>query len=665
MICFRSFRSALMTIVLTASALPALLLSLPLIEKIYQITKDDALNELSLRSQHLSLSLSHQLELTATRLVTLGGTSDVVIAAYSSLFRGLAARYMFQFKDDNPLVLSVYLVDDALLTAEAVPAAAEAADLPEPVSKAIAELLAQDAEAVQSKYLFVAFRDRNFVERSFQLAAKKGGTPPLRPYACDQGLALIVPLVEKIGEGSGRHEIKGALAAVLPAEHLTGQLALLVQPPAAFSFMTESGRPLLRQDAAPQDSGELRISSEAQLLVRSTAAAADVSYRISLSEPESVRFAEANRLLRKVGAFFLAALLLFLLLSCLTARMLAAPLDKMKKIVSQYALGNYHHTEKNPHFTEFKSVADLLANMGLKIMEQFNELKQLNLAYARFVPNDLLNHLDKKSIIDVQLGDHVRRHMSVLFADIRNFTEISERMSPEDNFRFVNSVLNRIGPVIREHGGFIDKYIGDSIMALFHEHPDDAVKAGVAMLRALEAHNEEIRKHGFEPVRMGVGINTGDLMLGTIGEHGRMEGTVISDAVNLASRLEGLTKLYGASLLISDQTFYNLADPGQFHVRVLDLVAVKGKKHPVTVLEVIDGEPEEIQNLKLKTKEQFELGVSLYREKEFLQTVRLMRQVLSQHPGDKAAVLYIERCESSIWLGAGRCWDGVTRLREK
>jgi two-component system sensor histidine kinase ChiS len=226
-------------------------------------------------------------------------------------------------------------------------------------------------------------------------------------------------------------------------------------------------------------------------------------------------------------------------------------------------------------------------------------------------------------------------------------------------------VLNKIGPVIREHGGFIDKYIGDSIMALFHEHPDDAVKAGIAMLRALEAHNEEIKKCGFAPVRMGIGINTGDLMLGTIGEHGRMEGTVISDAVNLASRLEGLTKLYGASLLISDQTFYSLADPLQFHVRVLDLVAVKGKKHPVTVLEVIDGEPAEIQSRKLKSKEQFELGVSLYREKEFLQAVRLMRQVLSLHPGDKAAVMYIERCESSIWLGAGRCWDGVTRLKEK
>ncbi|WP_417911594.1 adenylate/guanylate cyclase domain-containing protein [Candidatus Electronema sp. TJ] len=658
-----------MTIMLVASALPALLLSLPLIEKIYQITKDDALSELRLRAQHLSLSLSHQIELTATRLVTLGETSDVVIAAYSSLFRGLAARYMFQFKDDNPVVLSVYLIDDSLLPAEAVPAAAEATALPEPVRKAVADMLGQPAETVQSKYVFVSFRDRQFIERSFQLVApQKNGSPILRAFPSDYGLALIVPLVEKIGEGSGRKVIKGALAAVLPAEYLINYLASMVRPPESFSFMEEdSGHSLLRrQQNAPRQGGELRISSGAPLLLSSTAeGAVAIAFRITLSEPESVRFSEANRTLRKVAVAFLAALFPLLLLSCFAARMLAAPLEKMKRIVNQYSLGNYHHTEEALHFIEFKSFADLLTNMGSKIMEQFNELKQINHAYARFVPNDLLSHLEKKSIIDVQLGDHVRRHMSVMFADIRNFTEISERMSPEDNFRFVNSVLNRIGPIIREHGGFIDKYIGDSIMALFHERPDDAVKAGVAMLRALETHNEEIKKYGFEPVRMGIGINTGDLMLGTIGEHGRMEGTVISDAVNLASRLEGLTKLYGAAMLISDQTFYNLVDPSQFHVRVLDLVAVKGKKHPVTVLEVVDGEHKDVQSRKLKTKEQFELGVSLYREKEFLQAVTMMRQVLSQHPGDKAAVMYIERCESSIWRGTGCCWDGVTRLREK
>lgn len=142
--------------------------------------------------------------------------------------------------------------------------------------------------------------------------------------------------------------------------------------------------------------------------------------------------------------------------------------------------------------------------------------------------------------------------MSVLFANIRSFTSLSEKMTPADNFKFINAYLSRMQPVINQHHGFIDKYIGDAIMALFSGDADNAVQAGIAMLQKLAEYNQSRQRSGYVPIQIGIGINTGLLMLGTVGGEERMDGTVISDAVNRASRIEGMTKMYGATLLITE-----------------------------------------------------------------------------------------------------------------
>ena len=183
---------------------------------------------------------------------------------------------------------------------------------------------------------------------------------------------------------------------------------------------------------------------------------------------------------------------------------------------------------------------------------------ELTDAAKRFVPHEFLNFLGHKSIVDVQLGDQVQQEMSIMFADIRNFATFSERMSPKENFDFINDYLNRVGPVIRAHQGFIDKYIGDAVMALFPNTADDALQAAIAMQKQVSLYNWERQQQGDGAIAIGIGLHTGSLMLGTIGESERMESTVIADAVNLASRLESLTKTYGASILISGDTLMGL-----------------------------------------------------------------------------------------------------------
>lgn len=211
-------------------------------------------------------------------------------------------------------------------------------------------------------------------------------------------------------------------------------------------------------------------------------------------------------------------------------------------------------------------------------------LARINRALGRFIPGAVLGFLDKRSIADVELGDHCERSMAVLFADIRDFTHLSETMSPEENFRFINSYLRRMGPVVRRHDGFVDKYLGDGILALFPGTPSHVLDAALDLRLALEEYNGHRAKSGYTAIRMGIGIHHGPLMLGTIGENERMDSTVISDTVNAASRLEGLTKKFGRDILVSEETLGALGtDACQFEVEYLEEETVKGRTKPLRV----------------------------------------------------------------------------------
>ncbi|MBX7056732.1 MAG: adenylate cyclase [Leptospirales bacterium] len=204
-------------------------------------------------------------------------------------------------------------------------------------------------------------------------------------------------------------------------------------------------------------------------------------------------------------------------------------------------------------------------------------------AYARMAPSEYLRILGKNSVLELQPGDQVQRQMTVLFSDIRGFTALSESMTPAENFNFLNSYLRRMNPIIQRCGGHIDKYIGDSIMALFPNRPEDALEAAIGMQLELAIFNEHRRRSGYRPIEIGIGIHSGPVMLGAIGGEQRMELTVISDTVNLASRLEGLTKTCGAAVVVSDQSYELLENPDAYDLRKLGAFAVSGKSAETTV----------------------------------------------------------------------------------
>jgi two-component system sensor histidine kinase ChiS len=300
-----------------------------------------------------------------------------------------------------------------------------------------------------------------------------------------------------------------------------------------------------------------------------------------------------------------------------------------------------------------------------RVKERTAKLVELNTAYERFVPREFLNLLNKESILEVKLGDQTAQQMTVLFSDIRGWTTLSEEMTAQESFNFINAFLNRVSPVISAHQGFIDNFQGDGMMALFPESADDGVQAAIAMHAAVSEYNKDREKKGFQPIGIGVGLHIGDLMLGIIGHEKRMQGTVVADAVNLASRLEGLTRVYGSSISISEPTLAQLKDPDQYKHRFVDKVQVKGKKDPVSVHEVFDGDPPKVAELKEQTKEEFEQGLCLYYDRKFSEASVQFNRVLEKHAEDRAARIYLKRSANYMVNGVADDWTGVEVLTQK
>jgi adenylate cyclase len=285
------------------------------------------------------------------------------------------------------------------------------------------------------------------------------------------------------------------------------------------------------------------------------------------------------------------------------------------------------------------------------------EITALNVAYARFVPREFLELLGKDDVRDVALGDGVEREMTVLFTDVRSFTTLSEAMTPGQTFGFINELLERTGPAVREHGGIVDKYVGDAIMALFPQSADDALRAAIAVQHGVAAYNAERLGRGALPITVGVGLHRGSLMLGTIGEAARMDGTVIADAVNAASRVEGLTKYFGAAIIISETVRAALADPRTYTLRFLGRVAVQGKSQGIGIFEVLDGDPAERRAAKTATLPTFSTAVELFVAGAFVPAAEHFEEVLATDPDDRAARYLQSR---AIELAAsGEPWDGV------
>lgn len=304
---------------------------------------------------------------------------------------------------------------------------------------------------------------------------------------------------------------------------------------------------------------------------------------------------------------------------------------------------------------------------GIMVQKHFDKKKTAFVTglFGRYVSPGVVDNLIKGDI-EATLKGHAQE-VSILFSDLRGFTTISEELGAKDTSRLLNTYFDAMIPVVFRHGGTLDKLMGDAIMAFFgapvyfQDHAAKAAETSLAMLAALKnLRFSEVK--GMDRLNLGIGLNTGTVTIGNLGSHEFMDYTIIGDAVNLASRLEGLNKVYGTNIIAGESAVPGLKD--KFLLRELDIVRVKGKENFVTIYEVVgyagSTDARIIESLNL-----FHEGLMAYRNRRWEKAGELFGKTLKLNPSDGPSALYLKRIEKFRLSPPPGGWSGEAVFESK
>jgi predicted ATPase/class 3 adenylate cyclase len=311
-------------------------------------------------------------------------------------------------------------------------------------------------------------------------------------------------------------------------------------------------------------------------------------------------------------------------------------------------------------------IATALENEQLteQLEQALQTQRDLRFAQARFIPDELLRELGRETLVTAEAGDAVAREMTLLYTDIRGYTPIQEELDPRHGIEFLNNYLRRMEPAIVAHGGFVNSYMGDGMIAAFEPAADGALRAALAMRRIEREVAEERLARGLEPVRTGIAVHTGKVVIATFGGVNQLRCGVVGDTVNVASRLEGLTRDH-APLLLSDTAYAALADPSAYDLRRVGRFRVVGRRAPVTAWEAFDEDESEIRSAKRASMATHDAALAAFEAGQFDDARAAFEAVARAVPGDRIAAVYLARCAAVAERGAPANWDGVITLDRK
>ncbi len=299
-------------------------------------------------------------------------------------------------------------------------------------------------------------------------------------------------------------------------------------------------------------------------------------------------------------------------------------------------------------------------------LAEISAVAELTRIFEKFVPREFLDRIAKTGIENITLGHAESDVITILFSDIRSFTDISESMEPAELMQFLNTFLQFMSEPIHLNHGFVDKFIGDAIMALFDQpgKPDaiearDAVRSGIEMQASLVRFNKLRAKQNYPPTSIGIGVHSGPVVIGTLGSDSRMDSTVLGDAVNLASRLEGLTKNYRLPMLVSEDSKNLISHLEEFNWRLLDRITVKGKSEPVRIFEVFNQYSDENYENKLKAASVFEEAMTPYLNQNWELAIEGFKDCEELLPEDASIEMHLKRAQSYQETPPAEDWDGV------
>jgi class 3 adenylate cyclase len=360
-------------------------------------------------------------------------------------------------------------------------------------------------------------------------------------------------------------------------------------------------------------------------------------------------FRELRAVLTTAGAICLVGLLLSSFIIVLLYRQITIPIRKLvveAENIRQFQLDGPVNIDAG--LSELRELVDATRSMKIGLQ-----------SFQKYVPDQLVRQLIQTNQEARVSG--VRQNLTVFFSDVADFTSISERLTPKELAGQLSEYLNELTEVVHARRGTVDKYIGDAIMAFWNaplsvpDHPREACAAALECQRRCDALAARFEAAGRPPFVTRIGLHTGDIIVGNMGSAQRLNYTVIGDAVNLASRLEGLNKVYGTRVIISDDTYRRVAD--DFEVRLLDFVVVKGRTEAVTIYELV-AERGEVTAGDLEFLRYFNEGVMAYKNRQWDKALRIFGRSLERRPDDKAGRIFGDRCRQFQVSPPPEDWTG-------
>lgn len=363
-------------------------------------------------------------------------------------------------------------------------------------------------------------------------------------------------------------------------------------------------------------------------------------------------------ILRIIG---LIGLVLLLVITLMTAYLLSS-IRKLRRSVNLIAGGEWDVKVQIRTKDEVQELGERFNMMASSIRQYIQEVTKLSNSYFRFVPQPFLKVLGKKTVTQISLGEQTNRRMTMLVCNMREFSEFSKRLSTDENFRFINSFLKEFGPAIREYGGFTSRYLGPGLLSMFPDEPGEALKAAMKLRETLETYNRRRTNTGYEPIEIGISVHTADVMLGIIGEEQRLEGSVVSTAVELTLDLEKLSAKLGVNVLLTEDSLRAMPKLSQGAYRKLGAFQLGESMRTIELFDVFEGDPAHIRKLKQETQESFERAVTLFRAGKFYDAREAFVDVVKKNRYDLAAKLYFFECDRYFQEGVNEQWNNALKI---
>lgn len=335
---------------------------------------------------------------------------------------------------------------------------------------------------------------------------------------------------------------------------------------------------------------------------------------------------------------YLIVLFVVVLFSC-------RPLSKVERITHNLGDGRMKSEGyKLGGGKQFKQIEHSLNKINYNYKVKDNKIRQTNLETQKFIPKQFFKFLGKSNISELELGNQVKKEATSLFCDLKSATIISRTLSLEENFNYINSYLKVVAPLVRRYDGFIDKYLGDGVLAVFAK-PENAIECAHSILKAIEVKNKS--QKDLPAIDARLTINTGEVVFGIVGDEERKSPTIISDVVNLASKMEEINLYIGTKLLISKSALNQLSPSFEFDYRYTGVLSLETEVE-IPLFESLNYYPKSKRNKLKKLKNKFESGVRAYNEKQFDEAKEIFAEILRAVPDDKPSFVYFNKATEKL-----------------